>query len=586
MTTTAVSPVPAVRLASPPSRSLALLIASGGAAAGVALFAMAFTSDSVEEPAALAALGSWITVPYIGAGLLAWRRRPESRLGALMVAAGFFTFLSFLSWSNDDRLYTLGLAADFLPPVLFLHVFLAFPSGRLETRLDRGVVLAAYAAAALSPVRLLLGAEPPHNVLAITDAPALEFAILGAQLLALSLLCLSGIAVLLVRRRRTGRPLRATLGLMVDAFALGLLMIALLLLAGLYEWGFADPIRLVTFAVMGIAPIVFLAGLLHARLARGSLADLVVELGVNPGPGALDGAVSRALRDPSATVAYWLPEFDSYADAEGHEVDPDADPGRSWTPVLRDGNAVAALLHDASLADERELLTSVAAAVGMAIENARLQVELRARIEEVRGSRVRILQAGQQERRRLERDLHDGAQQRLVALSLELSRLEASVGDDPDLRSRVAAASHEVAASLAELRDLARGLHPAIVTDHGLMVALESLTMRAPVPVELTGSLDTRLPEAVEIAAFFLVSESLANIGKHAQASTASIELTREPGWFRIAVVDDGVGGADAENGTGLRGLADRIEALGGRVRVVSPPGGGTRVTAEIPCEP
>jgi signal transduction histidine kinase len=205
-------------------------------------------------------------------------------------------------------------------------------------------------------------------------------------------------------------------------------------------------------------------------------------------------------------------------------------------------------------------------------------------LEELRGSRIRILQAEQNERRRLERDLHDGAQQRLVALSLELGKLGFQLAEDPELRARVDAAGSEVAATLTELRDLAHGLHPAAVSDHGLAVALESLATHATVPVQVIGAPVVRLPEPVELAAFYLVCEGLANVAKHARASSAVVELTREPTNLVIEITDDGRGGATTEHGAGLRGLADRVEALGGRLQVWSPLGQGTRVRAEIPC--
>jgi len=362
-------------------------------------------------------------------------------------------------------------------------------------------------------------------------------------------------------------------------------MIALLLLAGLLGWTTVQgPIRLATFAAVGVAPIVFLIGLLQAQLGRGSVAKLMVDLGVNPGPVELQDAVARALRDPSVRLAYWLPEFGSYADVDGREISLELEQGRSATPIMRDGLPVATLLHNSALSAEPLLLSSVVAAAGMAIHNARLQVELRARLEELRGSRARILHAEQRERRRLERDLHDGAQHRLVGVSLELGELRDRVSEDPELAARVDEARQEVAASLAELRDLAHGIHPATVSDHGLGVALESLTTRATVPVHLHAELHDRLPEPVELAAFYLVSEALANITKHARASSGTVELTREEERLVVEVMDDGVGGATTERGTGLRGLADRIEALGGRLQVWSPPGKGTRLRAEIPC--
>ncbi|HEX6256009.1 MAG TPA: histidine kinase [Euzebyales bacterium] len=568
-----------------PGRWTVVVLAAAGALSGVVLLVLADANTELPQPGLHAALAYWITIPYIVAGLVAWRRRPDSRLGMLMVAAGFASFLGFLVWSNNDGLFTLGVAAQFLPPVLFLHVFLAFPTGRLVSRPERVVVAAAYGAAALTIPALALAQESPRNVVAVIAAPAIAQVLQRAQLLIISTLSLAGIAVL-ARRRRTGRPSRTALGLLVDAFSLGLLMIALLLLAGFFQWhAIQDTVRQMTFAVIGIAPIVFLVGLLASHLGRASVADLFVDLGVNPGPAELQHAVARALRDPSATLAYRVEEFDAYADIDGHEVDVEPSPGRSAMPIVRDGTPVAMLFHDAALDDEPEVLSSVAAAIGMTIHNAQLQVELRARLEELRGSRARILQAERLERRRLERDLHDGAQQRLVALALELGEM-AEVVVDRDLRRRIDDARAEVSASLADLRDLAHGIHPALVSDHGLMVALESLATHATVPVRIDGSVNGRLPEPVELAAFFMVSEALANIAKHAGASAAVVRLDRGPGVLRVEVSDDGVGGATTDHGTGLRGLADRMEALGGRLRVWSTRDHGTRMRAEIPCAP
>jgi signal transduction histidine kinase len=242
------------------------------------------------------------------------------------------------------------------------------------------------------------------------------------------------------------------------------------------------------------------------------------------------------------------------------------------------------LMHDASLDDEPELLDAVSAAAGIALDSARLHAELAARLDELRGSRVRVIEAGQKERQRLERNLHDGAQQRLVALSLDLTLLKKRLATDPEAGTRIDHARSEIALSLEELRAVARGLHPAVVSGHGLAVALESLAARATIPVRLNVELEARLPERLEVAAYYLVSESLTNIGKHAHATSASIDVTRRDGEVIVEIVDDGIGGADTEAGSGLRGLADRVEALDGRLRVWTPRGHGTRVRAEIPC--
>jgi len=566
-------------------------IGTAGCAAAGATLALALASDGSPEPVARAITVDWIVLSYILAGLIAWWCRPESRFGPLMVAAGFAAFLSHLSWTSlalpyaIDVPYTIGMTASLLPPVLFLHVFLAFPSGRLERWFERTLVAAAYVAAiGLGLVVMMLSDLGPHNLLGIVSEPGAALAVRRLALVAISALSLAAIAVLVARRRGTGRPLRRSHALLIDAFALALLAIPVLLIASIFDPSGMETIRRVAYAVIGIAPFVFLFVLLHARLARSNVGRLFVELRTDPAPTDLRDALARALRDPSLTLAYWLPEFRSWADLEGRPVKLPSSGGRGTTLIDRDGAHVAALLHDSALADEPELLDAVTAAAGIALENGRLNVELKARTEELRGSRSRVIEAAQKERQRLERNLHDGAQQRLIALSLELGLLEERISGDREARLRLDQARREIAKSLEELRDVARGIHPAVVSGHGLAVALEQLAAKAPVPVRLNVKVEGRFPEHLEVAAFYLVSEGLANIGKHANATAATVEVARTNGHVVVEVVDDGIGGADPELGSGLRGLADRVEALEGRLRIWSPTGGGTRLRAEIPC--
>jgi signal transduction histidine kinase len=332
---------------------------------------------------------------------------------------------------------------------------------------------------------------------------------------------------------------------------------------------------------------VFLAGLLHARLARSAVGDLILELRPNPSPKGLRDALAHALRDPSLTLVYWLPEFGTYAGLDGRPVAlPSPETGVATTLIDRDGVPVAALLHDGWLAEEPELLAAVTAAAAIALENARLDVELRARLQELRGSRARMVEVADKERQRLERNLHDGAQQRLVALSLELSLLGSELSSDKGAQERLDRAQRQIAVSLSELREIARGIHPAVLTAHGLGVALEQLAALAPVRVRLAVETEGRLPEALEVAAYYLVCETLTNVGKYAQASSATVDVSRSNSRVLIEVTDDGIGGADTERGGGLRGIADRVEALDGRLRIWSPVGGGTRIRAEIPCAP
>jgi PAS domain S-box-containing protein len=247
--------------------------------------------------------------------------------------------------------------------------------------------------------------------------------------------------------------------------------------------------------------------------------------------------------------------------------------GRLWGAVI-----VSSVRPGAFAAGDEVRISSFAELVAQALANAEARELLAA-------SRRRIVQAGDEERRRLERNLHDGAQQRLVALALTVRMVERKLESDPETACRMLAhAGTELDQALAELREIARGLHPAVLTDRGLGPALDALATRAPIPVDVAGAIDTRLPAPVEAAAYYVVAEALTNVAKYARASEARIDVRRDDGRVVVEVADDGVGGADASRGSGLRGLADRVEALGGRLEVSSPAGGGTTLRATLPC--
>ena len=559
----------------PPRRILFIGLAVAGLLAAVASYELSLAGEYGPLPHVHATLVAWIVVSYVGCGLIAWSRRPESQFGPLLVAAGLAPAFARLSDANLEAVRVVGEGLRLLPVVVFLHVFLAYPSGRLSRPFDRLVVVSGYSVVfGLGLLRLGLDLGGADGA-AVVQAQRAGVAIVG----------LAALGALVSRRRASGRPLRLSLEVLVVCFALALVgMVAGTLMLSVGAPG-TYPVRWVAFALVGVAPVLLLMGHLRARLARSAVGELFVELRADPEPAALEQALARALGDPSLTLAYWLPEFGTYADPEGRAVTlPDPSAARAVTLVERDGVRVAALLHDPSLEEERELLESVAAALSISLENAQLHVELRARLEELRGSRARIVDSAQRERQRLERNLHDGAQQRLVALSLNLALLQEQLAGDESARQRIDEARHAVAESLEELREIARGIHPAVVTGHGLGVALEQLAARAAVPIRLTVGIKGRLPEPVEVASYYVVAESLANVGKYAQASAATVDVSRSNGRVLVEITDDGIGGADTERGSGLRGLADRVEALGGRLRVWSPSGGGTRVQAEIPC--
>jgi signal transduction histidine kinase len=331
--------------------------------------------------------------------------------------------------------------------------------------------------------------------------------------------------------------------------------------------------------IVGVAALEGMRSLL-ASLARTFIAP------AEQAPGPVREMLAESLGDRTLSVAYWLPERQIFVDESGHAVElPEPGSGRAWTAVERDGRRVAAIIHDAELATGPELVNAAAAGAALAIDNERLKANLRARVEELRVSRVRIVEAADSARRRIERDLHDGAQQQLVSLSLDLRLLKAKLNGNEEAASTVDALSEKLNTALAELRELARGIHPVILTERGLVPAVAALAQRAPVPVEANISIHERLTPAIESAAYFVVAEALTNVAKYAQARNVLVDLRRAGGEVTVVVEDDGVGGADIDHGTGLRGLIDRLSALDGTLELETPDGGGTRLVARIPCE-
>jgi signal transduction histidine kinase len=421
----------------------------------------------------------------------------------------------------------------------------------------------------------------------VADSDAAADLLYGARNL-LIVVVFGALCVVLARRwrrasrlqRRALAPILATgLGLAVEGVLVGALSAA--------EWtGAADAVTWITFATVAAVPIAFLAGLARSHVYRtGAIARLVERLGGRLGGAELREALARALGDPTLELAFWLPAERRYVDAAGHAVAlPEAGSARAVTPIEEAGEPVAALIHDAALREEPELVRGVGAAAALALQNERLEAELNRRLEELRSSRSRLVAVGDAERRRLERDLHDGAQQRFVALGLRLRLARNQLVDDAPPAALLDTAMEELAVGLKELRELARGIHPAILTDGGLDAALRGLVARAPVPVTVLEVPADRLPPPVETAAYFLIAEALTNVAKYANATAATVRVARVDGVALVEVCDDGVGGADEAAGSGLRGISERIAGLDGKFELDSPAGRGTILRARLPC--
>jgi signal transduction histidine kinase len=572
-----------------PSRGATAAIGLTAIAIAVVMAILVRGSEHVEDREFAPVFAPLVALSFIGTGLYAWRRRQESRYGLLMVAIGFAWFLPALTAAESPPIFTIGMLLGSAWAAVLIHLLLSsFPSGRLTTPWARRLAVTAYVVFLPAVMLVLLFGDAdvvasckgpcPENAFQLVDDNDIAEALLAIDSALAALLCASVLVVLVRRWRAAGPALRRALG---PIYAAGVVLLAAAVAmmatgAAVLEW--------VTLAAFAALPFAFLAGLLRVRLARAAVGDLFVALRANPEPAALRDALAGALGDSSLRLAYWLPELGAYADLDGMKVDVEETPGRAVTRVDHDGRPVAVMLHDAALLDAPELLDAVSAAADIALENARLHVELHAQLDELKGSRARLLEATQDERRRLERNLHDGAQQRLVAMSLELTLMERRLREDPALAGQVERLRGELAAALDELRDLARGLHPAAVTTHGLGAALDTLAARSPVRVRLQPGELPRLPEPIEVAIYFFVAECLTNVAKYAHAREARVTIRVGPDEVIAEVADDGVGGANPRAGTGLLGLADRVETLGGHLEVDSPAGGGTRVSARVPC--
>jgi signal transduction histidine kinase len=324
--------------------------------------------------------------------------------------------------------------------------------------------------------------------------------------------------------------------------------------------------------VVGLIAVGLFADLLWGRWAQSALTGLVVDLGEPAAASRLRDRLARTLADPTLVVGYWLPEQGGYVDEVGRPVElPSPGLQRAVTSIEEDGRNVAVLVHDAAVLDDRSLIEAVASATRLAVSNARLQAQVRGQVAEVEASRRRIVEAADAQRRRLGEELRQGAERRLERVQHLASDL------DPELQ-------RELQAAHAELREFARGIHPASLTSGGLAIALAELAARSPVPVEVSADAE-RHPRTVEAAVYFLCSEALANVAKHSGATRARILVSHSGARLTIEISDDGVGGADVSKGSGLRGLADRLEALGGELHLDSPSGRGTRLIAQVPLD-
>ena len=542
--------------------------------------------ESVLQVVPLASAG----VLFVVAGLVAAGRRPDSASGRLLTATGVAWLLAQALLTIPNALAaTVGLALLPLSLAFLAHLSLAFPNG-LTSRAERIIVALPYALVVFGIPVMDLGdcADCERNVFGIDTERGFGRFWYAALLVAATSTAVCFLTILVRRWRRGSVAARRVLLPVVPGACLFAVVYVGALLSELgLPTGVGARGAVIALALLALAPVVFLAGLLRARLARAHVGRLVVELG-DPSPqGALREALARALGDPTVEVAYWLAERGGYVDGQGQTMAlPSGNDHRAVTFIERSGQPVGALIHDAALRDDPAHVDAVCAAAGLALENERLHAEVLARLEEVRASRARIVEAGDAARKRVERNLHDGAQQRLVSLSLAIgmARSKLASGAVSDVENLLRQASHEATSAIKELRELARGLHPAILSEVGLVAAVESVAERSPVPVEVHASTNGPLSDSVEATAYYVVAESLTNVAKYARASSVQVRIEHCGDRLRVEVADDGTGGAEMRPGSGLEGLADRVAVLEGHLEVDSSPGAGTRIRADLPC--
>jgi signal transduction histidine kinase len=575
------------------TRRTAVLI---GAVAVVAGFASEYVRQVWIQPLWVPLVDLAVGQLLVWCGLIAAVARPRQPAGRRLVLAGFLWIVGApRQWFPNQ-----GMTDDFLQldaisftlvgwsDMVLAFIALSFASRLPARRRDRAMAVVLVVAFAFQTAARVVSRGPELFGVTFIDTPTIVGIADIARLIAL------GVAGLLILQRwlAASPAARYLLGPVLPAGAVAALVPLYGLWYPLSQLGviaplpedFTVPVFWVTNAVRALVPIAMLAGILRQRGSRAALADAIAVVGPTASSNDLEVALAGALGDPSLQVLTWDDAAAGYVDGSGVST-PLPKPSGTTVATLVPGHdgPLAALVHDRALAEDPTLLAIAAAVTRLVIDNGRLSRELQRQLDEVRASRARIVEAGDAERRRIERDLHDGVQQRLLALALSLRRAGSQATGDPALAAdALSRGADEALGVVADVRELAQGIHPAVLTEAGLPAALRALADRSPVPVALELDLDgTSAPGPIETA-YFVASEALANVVKHASASSVRLSASAREGAIHISIEDDGRGGADP-GGAGLRGLDDRLAAVGGTLIVSDRPGGGTLVSASVP---
>jgi signal transduction histidine kinase len=529
---------------------------------------------------------------YFAAGTLASLRRPTSALGALLIAGAIVMLLADLGNTDHPSLIAVGQIVATVPLAIVIHLLVAFPSGRLVHRGDQTLVLAGYAVALIlqAPLYLFADFPPPYDVLQVAVRPDLVDDAQRVQRIAGIAVVFVTAAVLALRLRRAPPAQR---NVMVPLFAYGIVVVpfvplSAIVIAPLLDWS-VITLFVVQVTALALVPLAFGVSIMRGAFARtADIEELGAWLGADEAVRPpLRDALANALGDPSIDLGFWAPERHGYVDANGHDIRVPVDgSGRTGVEIELAGRLVGVISYDSTLVTEPELVRTAGSVVAIAVDRLRLIADLRANEEALRHSRRRIVEAGDRERRRIERNLHDGAQQRMMSLALAIRLAGAKVDDsDAETRALLADAAGELDDAMRELRELARGLHPALLADAGLEGALEALAERSSIPVQLSFRLDDHVSEAIQAGAYYVVAEALTNAARYSGASRVWVHAAASHGALDVIVRDDGKGGAHVLPGSGLEGLTDRVDSLGGKLDLLSPDGCGTRVMVKLPCE-
>ena len=529
---------------------------------------------------------------FVITGVLLRNELAQRGTAVLFIAAGFVRLANDLGVRPYGLLPAIGWLSRPVDELIIMVILLRYPFERIDGIWPRRFV------AVSVPVVLTL-----HVVSGLTfDADWWDFphpfywptvvALPGLQpwiwrgFISAALITAAIVGVLAVRRfRRSSGLLRRELRPVLTAAAAAatgtVLTQAFSLVIGSDTW--PKPVYIANSSVFLLIPLAFLVAAVRRMLDRATVADIVVSVPQPATVEAVRAALSRALADPDLRVRLWSPETDSYSIVAG-PADPPTDPQRLATEI-RDahGGPLAVIETDPTVRLRPDLLDTAVGAATLGLENARLHADLLARFHELEESRTRIVEAGIAQRRQVERDLHDGAQQQLLALAATIGRAHATA-TEPAMQDLMDQARREIRKTLRDLRDLARGIHPAVLEHIGLAAAVEAIAEAMPVPIAVRVTVE-RLPAALEATAYFVICEALTNVVKHANATGATVTVDVRAATVHIGIEDDGIGGTTIRAHGGLAGLRDRVAAFHGTLDIISPYDAGTHVVVELPCD-